>query len=216
MKKFFLCLLVFCFTGCGIIPTRIFQKKVPPPITKAPAQIENERQAADLIAQSITAPPSLKPVAQELSSSLGKPEKPLPSATPAQVDDSASKSIASLSAGMVKLQEQVEAQNRFIAKYAGKTLDDTGFSLLGPGMGAVVIGLIALAVLCPPALTLMIFAFRRLKAAAGIVVNQVEAAAKEPATQAAVNSIKAKIESAMQSHPAQTTLLKDTITNLKT
>lgn len=218
MKSFYwtVALLVsVAFYGCGL-PSRIFTAKVPPPVQKLPAQVEGERRAADLLAHGIQKPESLKPVAQGLSDSLGKPEKPLPSATPEQVDTSAAQSLEALNAGMLKLQKQLDAQNKFLAKYAGKEIEGTGFSLLGPGMVTLVIILIVVAVACPPALTLMFFAFKRLKAAAGIVVNQMEEAGKSPEAAEAVAGIKAKIAQEMKQHPQPTELLKGVITKLKT
>jgi hypothetical protein len=80
----------------------------------------------------------------------------------------------------------------------------------------LILGLIALGVLCPPALTIMFFIFRRMKAAAGIIVNEMEAAAKAPETQEAVSKIKAKVAERMQKHSQPTTALKAVITDLKT
>jgi hypothetical protein len=208
-------LFALALPGCTSDSFRVFQAKVPPPVEKTAKATENERRAADLIAREIQTPVVLKPVAQGLSESLGKPDNPLPSSTPAELQKSAELSVAELTANVVKLQKQIEAQNKFLAKYAGKEIEGTGFSMFGPGMTVVVLALIALAIFCPPALTLMFFAFRRLKAAAGIVVNEVENAAKSEETKAAVEAIKAKVAESMQKHKQPTTLLKGVITNLK-
>lgn len=209
------CYALLALSACSLSAIRLFKAKVPPPVAKPQAQVETERQSADFIAKHIETPPSLRPVAQGLSQSLGAPENPIVATTPAQVDAAAAKAVSDMQTQLVTMQNLLTAQNKFLAKYAGKDIDGTGFSLLGPGMTVIIIALIALAVLCPPALTLMIFAFGRLKAAAGIVVNEVEKAATAPETQAAVATIKAKIGSAMASHPKTTTLLQDVVTNLK-
>lgn len=205
------------FASCQVEPLRVFKATVPPPAEKTPQQIEAERQAADLLAKGVREPKSLKPVADKLSNSLGKPKEPLvqDSPTPEQVDTAAADAIAALNAGMAKMQKQLDAQNKFLAKYAGKEIEGTGLSLFGPGMTALIIALVVLAVACPPALTLMAFAYRRLKAAASIVVTEVEAASHEPEAQKAVASIKSKIAERMQRHPQKTTLLKSIVTNLK-
>ena len=209
-------MLSILLVSCSLSPLRVFQAKVPPPIVKPPEQVEKERRAADLLARKIETPKELIPVAGALSESLGKPEKPIVADTPAQLIKAADTSTEELRASLVLMQHQLADLNKKLMTYQGKEIEGTGLSLLGPGMTVVVIGLIALAVLCPPALTLMIFAFKRLKAAAGIVVNEVEAASKDPTTQAAVAQIKENISEAMVAHPGKTTLLKDVITNLKT
>lgn len=210
-----LCILaVLLFAACGS-STRLFQSKVPEPVRKPAAQLEGERQAADLLAKGIEKPQSLVPVAEGLSNSLGKPQKPLPSDTPAQVDTSALKVVASMEANLVKMQKQLDVLNLKLTQFQGKPIEGTGFDFAGPGMMVVIVGLIVLAVACPPVMTLMFFAFRRLKAAASIVVNEMESAAAAPETAEAVKAIKAKVETAMKAHPQKTTLLKSVVTNLK-
>jgi hypothetical protein len=216
--RYFVPLVLVAFlllVGCSLAPLRVFQAKVPDPIVKTEGQQEADRRAADLLARKLETPVALKPVAVGLSASLGAPKKSLQADTPAELERAADQSLLELRAGMLKLQQQIESQNKFLAKYAGKEIEGTGLSLLGPGMTALVIGLIVLAVACPPVMTLMFFAFRRLKAAASIVVNEVEAAAQSPETKQAVEAIKGRINTAMQSHPQRTTLLKSTITDLK-
>ena len=199
--------------GCGTM--RLFQAKVPPPLAKEAPQVEAERRAADLIAREIQTPVELKPVAEGLSSSLGKPQKPLTSATPAELTKAAATSNGELQVGLAKMQKQIEVLNKQLIRYQGREIEGTGFDIAGPGMMVVVIGLVVLAVACPPVMTLMFFAFRRLKAAAGIVVNEVEAAAKSPEAKEAVAGIKERIAQKMQAHPQKTVLLKSVITNLK-
>lgn len=216
--RIFLLFFAFGFVpACGILPQyRVGQKAVPPPVGKTLQQLEAERQGAQFVADTITAPAATVPVARAVSDSLGKPKEPLPTATPEQVDQSAAKALEALGKQMAKMQERIDAQNKFLTKYAGTKLEGTGFDLMGPGMVTLVIGLIVLGVLCPPALTIMFFIFRRMKAAAGIVVNEMEAAAKAPETKEAVAKIKVKVAEKMQAHKQPTSALKQIITNLKT
>lgn len=220
MKLFraFLLFLAFSFVpSCALLPEhRIGQKAVPAPVAKSPQQIEAERQAAEYLTHVDMDPPEAEQVADGLSESLGKPGKPLPTANKQEIKDSAAEALKALNVGMTKMQKQIDAQNKFLSKYAGTKLEGTGFDLMGPGMIAIVIGLIALGVLCPPALTVMFFILRRVKAAAGIVVSEVENASKEPELQAAVSKIKNNVATAMQKHKQPTTALKSVITNLKT
>lgn len=218
--KFLRVLLLFAAFGfipaCGVLPQyRIGQKSVPPPVQKPPQQVEAERQAAEYLTHVDMDPKEAEDVADGLSESLGKPDKPLKTANKEEIKDSAAEALKVLNAGMVKLQKQIDAQNKFLTKYAGTKLEGTGFDLAGPGMFALIVGLIALGVLCPPALTVMFFILRRVKAAAGIVVSEVENASKDPELKAAVGKIKTNVATAMQKHKQPTTALKSVITNLK-
>lgn len=215
MKTLPLILVLFLLSGCFGMP-RLFQKKVPAPLEKPPAQVENERRAADLIARAIESPVELIPVAQGLSSSLGKPVKPLHFETIKDLPKAASISTAELQLSLSAMQKQLDQLNRNLTKYQGMEIEGTGFSLAGPGMVTIAIILIVLAVACPPALTLMAFAYQRMKAAASIVVTEIENASQAPETKAAVAEIKQKIQTAMVKHPTQTTALKQVVTNLKT
>jgi hypothetical protein len=218
-KALYLLFLLLCalITACTLPQYRVGQKAVPPPVAKPPEQIEAERQSADLLAKGIQEPKSLVPVAEALSDSLGKPQKPLVENNPTreQVDTAALEAVKRLEATMAKLQKQIEAQNKFLTKYAGTKLEGTGFDLMGPGMAALVIALIVLGVACPPVMTIMFFIARRVKAAAGIIVNEMEEAAKAPETKDAVAKIKSKVAEKMQKHKQPTTALKAVITDLK-
>jgi len=183
--------------GCSITSKRLFTAKVPEPISKPAPQTERERQAADLIAREIRTPVVLKPVAVALSQSMGAPEKPLPSSTPEELASSASSSTTDLQASIVAMQKQIVALNRNLIKYQGKEIEGTGFSILGPGMATIVIGLIALGVIFPPVFTVLAFMYRRLKATAATVVDQIEVAANAPETKEAVAKIKSNLSSAM-------------------
>ena len=207
--------LTLFLTACSWQPLRVFQAKVPEPLAKAPAQIEAERRGADLIARKIEQPEELKPVAVALAASLGAPAEPIEAATAAELPKVAATATAELQAGMVKMQRQIEQLNRILAKYQGKEIEGTGFSLLGPGATVIIVGLIVLAVAFPPVLTLLVFAYRRLKATAGIVVNQLEDAANAPETREAVAIIKAKVRQRMAESPVNTQALKSVVLDLK-
>lgn len=186
--------LLLLLSGCALSPMRLFQAKVPEPVLKAPVQLEAERASADLIARKLETPIELRPVAAKLSASLGAPMKPFDLPTVAQSANAAS---SNLDKGMVDMQKQLTALNLQLATYQGKTIEGTGLSLLGPGMATIVIGLIVLGVVFPPAFTMMGFAYKRLKATASIVVDQLDQAAKAPETAAAVQAIKSKLSSEM-------------------
>lgn len=215
----FLLFLAFSFIpACGIIPDmRVGEKSVPPPVQKPPQQVEAERQAADVLAKGIEEPKSLIPVAKGLSNSLGKPLKPLIHSNPTreEIDLVSLSALQRLEEGMSRMQKQIDAQNKFLTKHAGKTIEGTGFDLMGPSMFLLIAGLIVLAVVCPPVMTLMFFAFRRLKAAAGIVVNEIEEASKSEETKNAVAAIKAKVADKMHKSKQPSTALKAVITDLK-
>lgn len=184
-------------SGCNTSAFRVFEKEVPKPITKPDKQIEAERRSADLLARFFQEPKVLRPVALSLSESLGAPKEPIPAATIEDLPKAADTSINELKASVVAMQRQLEQLNKTLATYQGKTIEGTGFSLLGPGMAAIVIGLIVLGVVFPPAFTLMLFAYRRLKATAGIIVEQVEEASKSPEAKKAVDEIKTAISRKM-------------------
>lgn len=219
MKK--LTAILFCIVfalycvGCTAGALRIFQAKVPPPTAPSSETTESQRRAADLIARKIEKPEELKPVAQGLSQSLGAPRTPIKADTPEELVKAADTSYNELRSTILELQKQIAAQNRYLARYQGKEIEGTGFSLLGPGMATIVIGLIALGVVFPPAFTIMGLMYRRLKAAGGIVVNQIEEAAKDPETRAAVEKLKGSIQQKMYAHPQNTKALKSVITKLK-
>jgi hypothetical protein len=205
-----LLLLTGCFGG-----GRIFQKEVPKPVVKLAPQVEAERRSADLIARYIKTPEELKPVATALSTSLGTPYEPIEVDRLADLPKAASVSTTELTAAVISMQKQIAALNKTLTKYQGKEIEGTGFSYLGPGMTAIVIGLIVLAVACPPALALMGFAYRRLKATAKIVVNEMEEAANAPETQEAVGAVKKRISKAMGNHKINTATLKAVVLDLK-
>lgn len=199
--------------SCGV-PV-LFQKTVPPPVVKEERQLEAERGAADLIARKIETPIELKPVAVSLSASLGAPKKSLVDVKEFDLPKASAAATHDLQAGIVQMQKQLAQLNAKLTQLQGKDIEGTGFSLLGPGMGVVAIGVVVLAIACPPVMTLMFFAFRRLKAAAGIVVNEMEKAADAPQAKEAVIEIKRRIAASMQAHPQKTSLLKNVITDLK-
>lgn len=186
MKALALGLLLLC-TGCSGF--RVLQSKVPAPLLKAPEQVEAERAAADLIAREIQAPVELKPVAGKLSFSLGAPLKPFTMPTIAQNANAAN---AGLDKALVGMQLRLDVLNRRLADLQGKAIEGTGFSLLGPGMGLVVIGLIVLGVLFPPAFTILFFIFKRLRAAAQTVVSTLDEQ-QDPEVVAALATVKSQL-----------------------
>lgn len=216
MKPLFAIFILFLVTGCTVGQWRVFKASVPAPIGKSAATLEAERRAADLIARKIEAPAELKPVAQGLSASLGAPSKPLKADTPEDFAKAADTSAAELRSALVAMQKQITRLNVDLIKYQGKAIEGTGFSMFGPGMTTIIIALIVLAVACPPALTLMAFAYRRLKAASKSVVNGLEEAAKDPKNREAVQEIKKKyIGGQMKAHPINTATLENVILDLK-
>jgi hypothetical protein len=193
--RFLLCFLLLSFSGCSTF--KVFQSKVPAPILKQENQLEAERSAADLIARRIETPVELIPVAQSLSMSLGAPKLSLadmPKLTPIAASNIAN---ADLRKGILDLQAQLSRTNAKLTALQGKEIEGTGFSLLGPGAGVFVVGLIVLGVVFPPAFTIMAIMFRRLKQTAGMVVEQIDIAAKAPETQEAVAAMKDQLAKKM-------------------
>lgn len=193
---FAICLLL---VGCNVVSKRLFQAEVSPPIEKTPKQIETERRAADLIARFIEEPKVLKPVAVGLSASLGQPETPIPAPTVAELPKAASLAENELRLALVAMQKQLTELNENLAKYQGKKIEGTGFAIAGPSAIAIVIALVVLCAIFPPALTLLLFTVRRLKATAAIVVNKLEDASNEalkavPATPEEAKAIEATKE----------------------
>ena len=187
-------LLALLLSGCS---SRIFQSKVPAPVVKAEVQIEAERSAADLIARKIETPIELKPVAISLSTSLGAPKQSLVDVKAFSLPVAAKHADADLQDGIKTMQKQLAELNIKLTKLQGKEIEGTGFSILGPGVSMLVIGLIVLGVVFPPAFTLMMIAYRRLKQTASMVVEQIDEASKDPAAAVAVKEIKTKLNGLM-------------------
>lgn len=195
MKLLVSILAVLLLTGCTA--PRFFQSTVPPPVAKPAPQIEAERAAADLLARKLAQPPELIPVAVSLSASLGAPKQSLVDVKSFDLPQAAQHANTDLQAGIVQMQKQLDTLNARLAKLQGKEVEGTGFSVLGPGMATIVIGLIVLGVIFPPAFTLMGFAYRRMKQTAGMIVEQIDATSKAPETVAAIKDIKAKLKDTM-------------------
>lgn len=144
--------LVFFFTACQLPQWRVFQKKVDPAMgEKPPAQVEGEKRAAAYIVAA-TQPPVKDPgaavadvheVATGLSASLGQPAKTV------TVEDREA-IIASLRAGLLAKDKQLDAWRAFGRKYARTPLEGTGINLAGPAglLGLVLV--VAACVACPP------------------------------------------------------------------
>jgi len=208
--------LILCFLLLGCTAPRFFQSKVPAPIVKTDDQFESERQGADLIAKTIETPVELKPVASSLSTSLGAPKKSLfVGGASFNMPVAAAHANSDLQSGILQMQHQLDVLNGKLTRLQGKDIEGTGFSILGPSTVVIIGGLIALGVFFPPAFTIIFFILRRTKAAAGIVVNEIEKAAQAPETKAAIAIVKNKILQTMQAAPQKTSDLKAVITNLK-
>lgn len=195
MRRVSLLCVVVLLTSCAV--PRIFESKVPAPVVKSESQIEAERQGADLIARKIETPVELKPVAASLSSSLGAPKKSLVDVKVFDLPKAANTADADLRENLVKFQKELDDVNRRLIKLQGKDIEGTGISLLGPGITTIVIGLIVLGVVFPPAFTFLLFAFRRLRSTASLVVNSIESAAAAPETAQAVSAIKSSLSNTM-------------------
>lgn len=195
MKRLALVFSFFLLSGCS--SWRVFEAKVPAPVVKQEVQVEAEKAAAELIARKIEKPEELKPVAVSLSASLGLPKKSLVDVRAFDLPVAAEKANDGLQAGILNMQKQLEALNVKLTKLQGKEIEGTGFSLLGPGMSAIVIGLIVLGVVFPPAFTLMGIAYRRLKSTASLVVEQIDETAKEAGNSEAIKTLKSKLNAQM-------------------
>ncbi len=141
-------IITAALTGC--FHKRVFQKTVPENVEKPAVQVEGEKRAASFI-KTVTKPPVANPVevvaavhevATELSSSLGAPK-----VEPTWAD--LHKIIAELRQANLAKDKQLEAWKAFGRKYAGKTIQGTGFDL-GPflGIGGMV-GVVALCIFVP-------------------------------------------------------------------
>jgi len=108
----FVCLVV----TAGCTAARLFQSKVPAPVLKTEKQVEAERQGADLIARKLETPHQLKPVAESLSNSLGKPKYSLADISNFNIDDAATRANVDLLAGIVSMQKQLNELNKKFVK----------------------------------------------------------------------------------------------------
>lgn len=207
--------LLLVLPGCSSSFGRFFQAKVPTPIVKQEPQLEAERRSADLIARTVETPPELKPVAIALSQSLGTPKNPIKAEVPSDIPQASIVAVKDLHDNQLALQKQIFDLNKQLIKYQGKEIEGTGLNLLGPGIITLLIILAILGIMFPPIATLLLFAYRRLKTAASLVVQGVEEAASAPETQAAVSSIKARISKKMGDHSISTATLKNVVLDLK-
>jgi hypothetical protein len=165
--------LMLTLSGCQVPQWRIFQAEVPKKIEKQSVQIEAEREAAKLVAATITEPDEMVTVAAALSESLGEPEKPI---NPKKLDTARDKALAALLKGMQNQQKQLERLNAKLEKYEGKAIEGTGFNLFG----LTPIAAIALAFLCPSVvIPILIFMGKRTKAALISTVEGIQSFKKE-------------------------------------
>jgi len=141
-----------CFvTGCQLPSFRVFQRKVDGVAAETPAaQLEGQKRAARYIAQRTAAPVKDAPavvadvheVAVGLSASLGEPSKPVTA-------DDREAVIASLRAGLLAKDAQLEKWKAFGRKYAGTPLEGTGIDLAGPTGLLVLAGVVAACIFVP-------------------------------------------------------------------
>src|SRR5512136_2635441 len=160
------CLLV---SGCHAPQWRVFQSKVPEPLQKPAIQSEAERQSADWLAKTVSAPPEAVPVAQKLAASLGEPERPIIAKTPANGRDDALEALAN---GVRTQQAELSKLNAKLSKYDGSKIEGTGFNMFGVGVSLPVVGLIAFLILCPS--VSIPFLVSTLKRVRGALVSTVE------------------------------------------
>lgn len=187
--------LLFGCTACT--PLHLFQSKVPEPVTPSADQIESQRSAADLIARKIQTPVELIPVAASLSASLGTPRKSLVDVKAFSLPTAATQANTDLQSGIRDMQDQLHSLNVKLTKLQGKDIEGTGFSILGPGMAMVVIGLIVLGVVFPPAFTLLFMAFKRLRSTTGKIVSAIDSVSDEHETSPAITTLKSTLSNVM-------------------
>jgi len=161
MKALSLTALLLC-TACQAPQWRVGQAKVPEPLFRPVVQVEAERAAARLLAETITSPPEMLPVAQALSASLGQPADPVIEKTllKAQIE-----ALSSLRAGIVEAQEELVDHNAALAKFQGKKVEGTGVNLFGFAVSLPVLGLVALCILCPGAIGVLFWLLRQTRGA---------------------------------------------------
>ena len=160
MKRLSLVLCVVMLSGCAVPQWRVFQKSVPAPVGKSEAQVESERQAADLIAKTVEEPVQLRPVAQTLSESLGKPLKPLDHTN---IPTASNRAVSGLESGILEVQRERAKQDEFLARYEGLQIENTGVNLFGGSVVLSMVAVVALCVLVPGFGTLVLFLIRRLR-----------------------------------------------------
>lgn len=168
-------LVPLCFlflSGCALLPElRVFQKKLPPPVEQSKVT-EGQRQAADYIAKKIEKPEELKPVAQELATSLGTPVEPVVDTGDIKADSE--KIVETLRAENADLRKRIEKQAAWLREYQGAKLEGTGFNLTGPLGFLGFFGIIALVVFVPGTLTAAFFVIRRLRSTVQVVSQSIE------------------------------------------
>ena len=169
-----LCWLSCCvlLSGCSLLPSFVVGKKsVPAPVVKAASLVEVEKQTARLIADHIETPVELIKPARELSNSLGQPDKPLDDKN---LPKAANTVVEKIVKENTQLHREVAKQTKFLSTYAGHKIEDTGFDIGGLLSGTGVLGVIALVIFVPGALTILLTIIHRLRATLTHVVTAVE------------------------------------------
>lgn len=140
MKRLFFISLILLLSGCRLPEIRIGQAEVPAPLTVTPERLEAYRQGADYVAKTIESPVETVYVADELSSSLGAPKRPL---------DNVEDVVESLRKAYKDQEEEIESLNRKLERLQGKDIEGTGVDILPFGGGIGFIALIAAIILVP-------------------------------------------------------------------
>lgn len=156
--------LASILSGCsslGLQSKRVFQKETPKPVLDVVT--EPMREAAAFVAEEVEQPAEAKKVATELSQRMGLPETPV---------DNALEISAALHYDQ-KSQNKKEAKlDKFLDKYQGFELEGTGLSIWGLGSSVVIILLIGLVVVFPPALQLIFYIYKRVKGTSTKIVRE--------------------------------------------
>lgn len=154
--------LVALLSGCVSPPEiRLFEKQVPEAPEQSPEKVEAERQAAYYMASKLEQPVELKPLAYDLSTSLGVPEKSVDLEAPLLEESERLRAL--LRRGQVLTRRDYEQFQTALSRYEGKTIEGTGWNVTGPTGLLMVVGLIAFAVLVPGGFTFLWFIFKRVR-----------------------------------------------------
>lgn len=171
MKNLISVFFILLLTACTVPQWRVAQAKVPEPLQKPAKQVEGERQAADFVARTITAPAETIPVAQKLSASLGVPDKPIVATDLNQGRDEA---LLALLKGMQQQQDALAKLNAQLAKYEGKKIEGTGVNVFGFAVSLPVLGMIALCIFCPGAIGVLFWLLKKARGALTATVQGVQ------------------------------------------
>lgn len=152
--------------GCSVPQWRVGQAEVPEPLPLAGEdQLESWRQGADYVSRNIEEPPAAVEVSQELSRAIGPPKNPEPD--PEKV-------IKRLRRELAEARERQAELRRELERHAGKPIEGTGVNLFGFASSGIVIAVVILLVIFPPAFSVVAFVARRMQATATSIVHGIE------------------------------------------